>query len=196
MAIQYNELSDSDLMKKVKLSDSRALEALYNRYSPVLFTLVKKITGDQDTAEEALIDVFVIIWRKSHLYDDHVNNAYCWLMNLARNKSIDVVRRKKSEGFSPEPEYTDDYEDYFIIPRLSPEIDELDLRTAMSIKGNIEEALHKLTDAQQYVLYLAYYEGLTQNEIALKLKIPVQTVKSKVKIALSNLKDNLLRGGE
>ncbi len=196
MAIQYNELSDSDLMKKVKLSDSRALEALYNRYAPVLFTLVKKIIGEQETAEEVLIDVFVIIWRKSHLYDDHVNNTYCWLMNLARNKSIDVIRRKKSEGFTPEAEYTDDYEDYFIIPRLSPEIDELDLRTAMSIKGNIEEALHKLTDAQQYVLYLAYYEGLTQNEIALKLKIPVQTVKSKVKIALSNLKDNLLRGGE
>lgn len=196
MAIQYNDLSDADLMKKVKVSDSRALEALYNRYSPVLFTLVKKITGNQETAEEVLTDIFVIIWRKSHLYDDRVNNAYCWLLSLARNKAIDSVRRKKNQGFAPEDPYTEEYEDYYIIPRLSPEIDELDLRTALSIKGNIEEALHKLTDAQQYVLYLAYYEGLAQNEIALKLKIPVQTVKSKVKIALSNLKDNLLRGGE
>jgi RNA polymerase sigma-70 factor (ECF subfamily) len=183
-------------MKKVKSSDSRALEALYNRYAPVLFTLVKKITGDQETAEEVLTDIFVIIWRKSQLYDDRMNNAYCWLLNLSRNKAIDAVHRKKNQGFAPEAPYDDEFEDYYIIPRLSPEIDELDLRTALSIKGNIEEALHKLTDAQQYVLYLAYYEGLTQNEIALKLKIPVQTVKSKVKIALSNLKENLLKGGE
>lgn len=196
MAIQYNELSDADLMKKVKSSDSRALEALYNRYAPILFTLVKKITGDQADAEEVLTDIFVIIWRKSNLYDDRINNAYCWLLTLARNKAIDSVHRKKHQGFVPDEPYSDEYEDYFIIPRLSPEIDELDIRTAISIKGNIEEALHKLTDAQQYVLYLAYYEGLSQNEIALKLKIPVQTVKSKVKIALSNLKDNLLRGGE
>ena len=66
----------------------------------------------------------------------------------------------------------------------------------MSIKGNIEEALHKLTDAQQYVIYLAYYEGLSQSEIATRLKIPIQTVKSKVKLSLGNLKDNLLKGGE
>ncbi len=195
MAIQYSELSDADLMKKVKISDSKALEALYNRFSPVLFTLVKKIIGDETAAEEVLIDIFVIIWRKSHLYDDRVNNAYCWLMTLARNKSIDAIRRKANAGFEEEP-YDEDFEDLFIIPRLSPEIDELDLRTAVSIKANIEDALHKLTDAQQYVLYLSYYEGLTQNEIALKLKIPIQTVKSKVKIALTNLKDNLLRGGE
>ncbi len=195
MAIQYSELSDADLMKKVKIGDSKALEALYNRFSPVLFTLVKKIIGDQETAEEVLIDIFVIIWRKSHLYDDRINNAYCWVMTLARNKSIDSVRRKAGAGL-PEDNYDDAFEDLFIIPRLSPEIDELDMKTAISIKANIEEALHKLTDAQQYVLYLAYYEGLTQNEIALKLKIPVQTVKSKVKIALTNLKDNLLRGNE
>lgn len=195
MAINYGELSDADLMKKVKTSDSRALEVLYNRYSPILFTLVKKIIGDHAAAEEVLIDIYVIIWRKSHFYDERSSNVYTWLISLARNKSVDALRRKKDPAMQAE-EYSDEYEDYFIIPRLSPEIDELDIKTAMSIKKNIEDALHKLTDAQQYVIYLAYYEGLTQSEIALKLKIPVQTVKSKVKIALSNLKENLLKGGE
>ncbi|MDP1993652.1 MAG: sigma-70 family RNA polymerase sigma factor, partial [Ignavibacteria bacterium] len=79
---------------------------------------------------------------------------------------------------------------------LSPQIDDLDLKTSISIKDNIEKALNKLTDAQKYVLFLAYYEGLTQPEIAQHLRIPAQTVKSKMKIALSNLKDNLLKGGE
>jgi RNA polymerase sigma-70 factor (ECF subfamily) len=121
--------------------------------------------------------------------------VYCWLITLARNKAIDALRRKRNPAGFP-AEYNDEYEDFYIIPRLSPEIDELDLRTAVGIKQNIEDALHRLTDAQQYVIYLAFYEGLAQSEIAQKLKIPIQTVKSKVKIALSNLKDNLLKGGE
>ncbi len=195
MAVNYSELSDSELMRKVKTSDSRALEALYNRYSSVLFTLVKKIVKDASFAEEVLIDLFAIIWRKSSLYDERIGNAYCWLIMLARNKAIDAAKRKNSPEEGQE-EYNDEYEDYFIVPRLSPEIDDLDLKTAMNIKGNIEEALHKLTDAQQYVIYLAYYEGLTQSEIAARLKIPIQTVKSKVKLSLGNLKDNLLKGEE
>lgn len=195
MAVNYSELSDSELMRKVKTSDSRALEALYNRYSSVLYTLVKKIVKDASLAEEVLIDLFAIIWRKSSLYDERIGNAYCWLIMLARNKAVDAAKRKNGPREEQE-EYNDEYEDYFIVPRLSPEIDDLDLKTAISIKGNIEEALHKLTDAQQYVIYLAYYEGLTQSEIAARLKIPIQTVKSKVKLSLGNLKDNLLKGDE
>lgn len=195
MSINYTDLSDADLLRRITARDSRALEALYNRYSPLLYTLVKKIVGDQAAAEQVLVDVFVIIWQKIKAFDERTNNAYCWLVTLARNKAVDTARRMK--GASAEKyEYSSDYENYFILPRLSPDIDELDLKTAMSIKGNIEETLHKLTDAQQYVIYLAFYEGLTQNEIAAKLNIPVQTVKSKIKIALVNLKEYLLRGGE
>lgn len=182
-------------MQKVAQSDSRALEALYNRYSSILYTLIKKIVGDQALAESVLVEVYVLIWTKISFFHKESGNAYCWLINLARNKAVDTLRRQKPDQFE-NYEYTDEYENYFIIPRLSPEIDQLDLATALQIKGSIEEALHKLTDAQQYVIYLAYYEGLTQDEIAAKLKIPVQTVKSKIIIALTNLKDNLLKGGE
>ena len=61
--------TDLELMTRVVSNDSKALEALYNRYSPLLYTLIKKITGDEKTAEEVLADVFVIIWRKSNLFD-------------------------------------------------------------------------------------------------------------------------------
>lgn len=195
MAVNYAELTDAELMQKVAHYDSRALEALYNRYASILFTLIKKIVGDAALAEELLIDVFVIIWRKINHYNEKKGNAYCWLITLARNKAVDAVRRKRADASSVE-EYNDDYENYFIIPRLSAEIDDLDLRTAASIKANIEDALYKLTEAQRYVIYLAYYEGLTQNEVAQKLKIPPATVRSKIKIALGNFKENLLKGGE
>jgi RNA polymerase sigma-70 factor (ECF subfamily) len=90
--------------------------------------------------------------------------------------------------------YSDEYENNNIIPKLSETIDPVDLETAMNIKDEVESALDKLTDAQKFVIYLAYYEGLTQKEIAERLKIPVSTVKSKIKIALVNLKNNLVKG--
>ncbi|MCK9424907.1 MAG: sigma-70 family RNA polymerase sigma factor [Ignavibacteriaceae bacterium] len=193
MSEQLTSLTDAEIMKRIANYDSRALETLYNRYSPILYTLIKKIVGDVQVSEEVLIDVFVIIWRKINYYDIKNGDAYSYLIAVARNKAIDTIRRSKN--LIPDA-YDDDYENFYIVPRLSPQIDDLDLKTAIGIKDNIEKALNKLTDAQKYVLFLGYYEGLSQSEIAQHLRIPPQTVKSKVKIALSNLKDNLLKGGE
>lgn len=192
--MNLNELKDNELMERIANYDSRALEVLYNRYSPILFTLIKKIVAEERLAEEILCDVFVIIWRKIHFYDPKIGNPFLWLTSIARNKAVDTLKRNRDEN-KLEP-YDDDYEDLFILPRISSQIDEMDLDTAISIKSNIENAMANLTDAQQYVLYLAYYEGLTESEIANKLKIPLQTVKSKIYVALTNLKDNLMKGVE
>ena len=190
---EYKSLSDIQIMSKVGEYDSKALEELYNRYSPILYSLIKKIVEDKTKAEEVLADVFVLVWKKKNSSNISDANVYTWLITLARNKAVDIRRRDENseEGM---PEYNDDYEDYFIIPRLSESIDPLDLNKALSVKDNIEEALNKLTDAQQYVLLLAYYEGKTQSEIAKQLNIPVATVKSKIKLSLSNLKQNLVSG--
>ncbi|MHB8578647.1 MAG: RNA polymerase sigma factor [Ignavibacteriaceae bacterium] len=184
--------TDLELLERVASYDSKALEALYNRYSPLLYTIIKKIVSEESIAENVLSDVFVIIWRKANLFDFHAANVYTWLVTLTRNKATDTIRRTRTE--KSEKEYTESYEDEFIIPHLSKAIDPLDLKTALSLKDNVESALNSLTEAQQYVLYLAYYEGLTQKEIAAKLNIPFPTVKSKLKIALSNLKENLIKG--
>ena len=183
--------TDGELMQRVAGNDSKALEALYNRYSPILYTLIKKVVTDETVAKDVLSDIFVIIWRKIDFFDFNTNDAYTWLIMLARNKAVDTLRRTRNSELE---RYNDEYENEYIIPKLSSSIDPLDLKTAMNIKGSVEVALNKLTDAQQYVIYLALYEGLTQKEIAGRLKIPIPTVKSKIKIALSNLKDNLIKG--
>lgn len=184
--------TDIELMQRVASNDSKALEALYNRYSSLLFTIIKKIVNDEKIAEEVLCDVFVIIWQKVNLFNFNTANVYTWLITLSRNKAVDVLKRKNdSEEIE---EYTEEYENRFIIPHLSPEIDPMDIKTAIKLKNNVEQALKKLTDAQQYVLYLAYYEGLTQKDIATRLNIPLPTVKSKIKLALGNLRDNLIKG--
>ncbi len=188
----YKSLSEIQIMNKVGDYDSKALEELYDRYSPILYSLIKKIVEDKTKAEEVLADVFVIVWKSKDSTNISADNVYTWLITLARNKAVDNKRRdESSEGM---PEYNDDYEDRFIIPRLSKSIDPLDLNKALSVKDNFEEALNKLTDAQNFVLYLAYYEGKTHSEIDNQLNIPVATVKSKIKVSLSNLKQNLVSG--
>jgi len=188
----YKLFSDIQIMNKVSEYDSKALEELYDRYSPILYSLIKKIVEDKTKAEEILADVFVIVWKNKESSNISADNVYTWLIALARNKAVDGKRR--DENPKGMPEYNDDYEDRFIIPKLSKSIDPLDLNKALSVKENFEEALNKLTDAQNFVLYLAYYEGKTHNEIANQLNIPVATVKSKVKVSLTNLKQNLVSG--
>lgn len=184
--------SDLEIMKKVASYDSKALEAIYNRYSTILYTLIKTIVADQKLAEEILSDVFVIIWRKVNHFDFDTGNVYTWLITLARNKAVDTIRMKRS-GVETQP-YSDEYEDKFILPVIKSDGSSLELKDALNRTVKMQKAMEDLTDAQQYVIHLAYFEGLTESEIAAKLNIPVPTVKSKIRIALNNLKENLAKG--
>jgi RNA polymerase sigma-70 factor (ECF subfamily) len=179
-----NSLTDFEIMLKVAGYDSKALEQLYDRYAPILYTLIKKIITDKDTAEEILSEVFVIVWRQIDQFDFKSNNVYTWLITLTRNKAIDALNRNSGKLI---PEYNDDYEREIIIPKLSPEIEALELADVLSKKEKIEKALGSLTDAQKYVLELSYYGGMDQGEIAAKLNIPAVTVKSKLQVAFGNL---------
>lgn len=178
------ELTDIELFERVINRDSKALENLYDRYSPVLYTLVKRIVIDQEKAEEILADIFVIIWKKSSMFDINSGNLYSWLINLARNKSLDLLKREKSIITD---EYTEEYENTFIIPQISTLIPSNDLDKIFSNRDKIYSAFHNLTEAQQYVLSLAYYDGLTESEIAKKLNIPLLTVRSKIRVVLNTL---------
>ena len=93
---ENNNNSDKEIILKVAGNDSKALEELYDRYSPVLFTLINKIVQDKSAAEELLSDIFVIIWQKNSLFDSETGSVYTWMINLARNKAIDFVKRNRN----------------------------------------------------------------------------------------------------
>lgn len=183
-----SQLTDIELFQKISNRDSKALESLYDRYSPVLYTLVKRIVVEKEIAEEILSDIFVIIWQKSSMFDINSSNLYSWLINPARNKALDFIRREKSLIVD---EYNDEYENNFIIPKISTLIPSNDLDKTFNSREKIYSAVHSLTEAQQYVFSLAYYDGLTESEIAEKLNIPLLTVKSKIRVALDSVKENL-----
>lgn len=178
------------LMQKIIETDSKSMEDLYDRYSQILYSLIKKIVIDKSVAEEELANVFILVWKKAEKIDFSTYNLYTWLISLAHNKAIDrKIREASSEGL---PEYTEEYEDNFIIPKISKSIEANDLEKALSVKVKFGNAMNKLTSAQKYVINLAYYEGKTQTDIANQLNIPLPTVKSKIQVALSNLKLNFV----
>ena len=182
------KLTDIELIQRISNRDSKALEALYDRYSPVLYTLVKKIVNDKSKAEEVITEIFVIIWQKSSKIVINSDNLYSWLINFTRNKALDFIKRERTLIID---EYNDEYEDKFIFPNLSAFVSPNDLEKTFNRRDKIYSAFHNLTEAQQYVLSLAYYEGLSESDIAHRLNIPLLTVKSKIRVALNSIKENL-----
>ena len=181
---ESNSVSDSEIMKKIAGYDSKALEQLYDRYTPILYTLIKKIVGNQETAEEVMAEIYVIVWKQIDRFDYKSNNVYTWMVTLARNKAIDVMNRQRGRETR---EYTEEYEREKIVPKLSKEIEAMELEGVLGMREKVETGLDSLTEAQRYVLELSYYEGLDETGIAQKLKIPASTVKSKLQVAISNL---------
>lgn len=186
---EYKDLSDIKLIEEVARFKSRALEELYDRYSPIVYTMAKKIAPDEKSAEEIVIDVFSIIWKRAGDIDFTQNCVYTWIITLTRNKAIDLLKRSRSPEATLDY-YDNQYEETFILPHISHQIEQYDVRQIQMNRGRIENALDKLSDAQKYVIHLAYYEGYNINEISEKLGIPKETVRSKVYTALKMLHDN------
>ena len=183
----YQDLTDIEIFEKIVKYDSKALEELYIRYSPILYSLIKKIIGDSKTSETVLLDVFTTVWKKIDLFSFKTGNVYVWLIILARNKAVEYLRNNGELAKDD-----DRYEDFYVVPILDNSIDSLSIESALKAKPEISEALDKLTEAQKYVLLLSFYEGLTLDQIAERLNIPVPTVRSKIMLALYKLKDNIL----
>jgi RNA polymerase sigma-70 factor (ECF subfamily) len=183
----YKDLTDIEIFENIVKYDSKALEELYIRYSPILFSLIKKIVVDVKVAETILLDVFTTVWEKIDLFNFKTANVYAWMIFLTRNKAIDYLRNS-GNSYSKDNKY----EDFYIMPLLDSNTDSLSLKSAIRAKSEISEALDNLTDAQKYVLLLSFYEGLTLDQIAEKLNIPIPTVRSKIALALNKLKENLL----
>lgn len=181
----FKDLSDLDLLGKIDLHDSRALEELYDRYAPILFTLIKKITENSEDAGLILSEVFEILWKKSR--EIPAENCYAWLILLSRNKAVN--HRRRASGLAES--YDEAYQDEYIIPVLDRAMVPMDLSAAFKMKPAIKTALESLTEAQLYTIELAYYRGLRIDEISAKLNIPVETVRSKIRVALENLEEIL-----
>jgi RNA polymerase sigma-70 factor (ECF subfamily) len=173
-----------ELLQRIGAGDPDSFEDLYDRFSGVLFSAAVQILNDQREAEDVLQDVFVQIWDKAKLYQPSRGKPLTWAMTLTRNKAIDRLRsfqrrfrlqdqvERESKAISP--------------PVSRDSVDEVD---ALEKSRIIRSAVLKLSNEQRQAIELAFFSGLTQNEIAEELNQPLGTVKARIRRGMLKLKD-------
>ena len=148
---------------------------LYDRYSPLVYSVALRVLGDTGNAEDVLQEVFMQLWRNPDLFDADRGNLGAWLAVIARNRAIDALRRRKPDT---------DIEDVI----LSVSYD-------MSLAADRSRAMHKIREVlgsmpgpQRTAVELAYFEGLSHTEIASKTGEPLGTVKTRIRAGLLSLR--------
>jgi RNA polymerase sigma-70 factor (ECF subfamily) len=167
--------------------DARAFGELYDQHARAVFSLAFRILGDQGDAEDVVQEVFAQAWRQAERYDPTRGAPAAWLLNMARSRAIDRLRRRRTVVTG---------EDAF---RADP-VDRAPGAEAAAITADqvraLRGALAALPAFQRIAIELAYYEGLSQSEIAERLDEPLGTVKTRVRLGLLKLREAMTGGRE
>jgi RNA polymerase sigma-70 factor, ECF subfamily len=182
----YVKYNDEQLISLIAQLQEGALTQLYERYSRVVFSLALAIVNDQETAEEVALDVFMRVWQKAGLYRAEQAKVSTWLTHITRNHAIDVLRRRAVRPDYYAVNLDDATFDGNFSEQDPQEFAELSLR-----RERVHRALAKLPIDQKQALILAYFSGYTQHQIAQRLKQPLGTVKTRLRLALQKLRDFL-----
>lgn len=168
------------LLLGARLRDESALAILYDRYSGLVYTLALRVVGDRDLAEEVMQDVFLRCWHGTEQYDPTRGTLPGWLLGIARNRAIDVVRSRQHQARLREREP---------LPEPGPhEIGVPDRAEEILLREMVSQALTELSAPQRAAIELAYYGGLTQAEVATQLGEPLGTVKTRIRDGLRRLR--------
>jgi RNA polymerase sigma-70 factor (ECF subfamily) len=182
MQAEPSQTSDSDLVRAVARGDEVALAACYDRYRLILFGLILRILHDREDAEDVLQEVFLQVWRRAGDFDEARGRAFTWLVTIARSRALDRLRSAGSRARLGEQAAQ--------IPR--DDVEDAALDSVKSEQGTIvRQALAELPEEQQKTLFLAYFEGLTQTEIAARLGDPLGTVKTRMRSGMIKLRELL-----
>lgn len=180
-------VTDADLIVLVTQGDQGALETLYGRYSRAVFSFSLRIVGDAQVAEEILQEVFVRAWQQGGSFQATRGSLITWLLSITHNLSIDEVRRRKRR-----PQKAESEEPESILAALPDEgLDVEEEVWLSSLRVSIQEALQQLPAAQREAIELAYFQGLTQREIADTLGEPLGTIKTRMRLGMLKLRDQL-----
>lgn len=172
--------SEEELVVLLKEKNETAFNYLYDNYSGALYGVVLRIVLSKEYTEEVIQDVFVKVWNSIYQYDTSKGRFYTWMINIARNTAIDYL---KSKGFKNELKNQ-------TLPDFVYNSTKLSVSSTTDFIG-FNKVLEGLELDKQELINLAYYQGFTQIEISEKLKIPLGTVKTKMRNALIKLRELL-----
>jgi RNA polymerase sigma-70 factor, ECF subfamily len=183
------DLSDGDLIEQVRKRGSEALGILYDRYGQVVYSLFLRTARDAATAEDLAQELFLRIWNRAQTYDPQKGSLGVWILSIARNMAIDYVRSARTR-FSAKLRPIEEAE-----RRLEKSAPAGEPESAIDDVRTVQSAFSYLNQNQKQVLELAYFEGLSQSEIAAKLQEPLGTVKSWMRSGLLRMREAIRSGG-
>lgn len=183
------ELSDAELIGRAGEGEARALEVLYDRYSSVVFSFALRLVGDRQLAEEVLQEVFFRAWQQGGSFSQKRGTFITWLLSITHNLAIDEIRKRRrrpQKAESEEPEAL-----LAAVPDTGSGADVEDEVWLGALRETIVGALDQLPPPQREAIELAYYQGLTQREIAETLGEPLGTIKTRMRLGLLKLREAL-----
>ena len=184
MSVLLRSKDDAALLERLRNRDPDAMGELYDRYSRITYSVIYRVVRNQSVAEDLVQETFIRVWNRIQGFDQRKGALGPWILTVARNRSIDYVRsvdgRMAANSFEVEK-----MENPAMFANLETEILNMDRLKSL------RTAFEKLDPNQRLVLELAYFEGLSQSEMAAKLKKPLGTVKTWVRGALQALREEM-----
>ena len=182
-SISATDADDQLVIGAVAQGDSQALEVLYDRYSAVVYRLAFRMLKNREQSEEIVQEVFWRVWRRSASFERERGRVAQWIFGIAHNLCIDEMRRMRAR---PNPMYDNDENP--LIPQLVDDhVDVPATAWANEQRRVIISALASLPSAQRQAIELAYFSGLSHQEIAEQLDRPLGTIKTRVRLGLQKL---------
>jgi RNA polymerase sigma-70 factor (ECF subfamily) len=177
-----------ELIQRIANGDQAAFAALYDRLSPILYSMALRMMNDAVEAEDVLQDGFVYIWQRANTFDASRGSPISWTITIVRHKAIDRLRvrlrgERLRERASASPELASDKDDQSAVEPFLREQ-----------RAQVKSALAKLPGEQREALQLAFFSGLTHQQIAAKIATPLGTVKARIRRGLLQLRQLLQSG--
>lgn len=181
--MREKECTEEAFVKGISNPESGGwIELLYDCFSPTVYGVIGQMIGFGDSAEDALQEVFVKIWKKAPSYNPKKGRVYTWIISITRNHCIDVLRSKRNQNESKTTQLT--------LEKQNPGYE-----WDPSVLG-LREVIKKLPKEQGDLINLVYFKGYTQQEISDEFDIPLGTVKSRIRLAMKKLRTILEFGYE
>ena len=179
---QTESASDDQLMKAIVNRDSGALETIYKRYESLVRTVILGVVRDESDVDDVLTEVLMQIWQRAHRYNPNHNGLRGLLVTLARRRAFDRLRRKAAYRHATESLKAE--LDNPLSCEISTAPNPIDIQDLSQVLGR---AIRQLPEAQQEVIDLSFFKGMSQREIAAERKISLGTVKTRLHLAQKKL---------
>jgi RNA polymerase sigma-70 factor (ECF subfamily) len=176
---------DVTLLDRIGALDAEAVGKLYDRHSRLLYGLILRILRDPSEAEEVLQEVFVLVWKRSATYNPALGSPGGWLVGIARNRAIDRLRTNRVRRRALETARGD------VEPSENPEMD----ASIAEQQRAVMLALDAIPREQRDLIEEAYYLGFTHSELAERHQLPLGTVKTRIRMGLLALREQLSQIG-